>query len=473
MMRFNSMLTRHQQLYTQILQVMDAITVCFAFWVAHVIRLQVGNMLPFLDATEISPFSNYIWLTMLLLPLSPLVLESNGFYRFQLARRNLDTLMSILRSILFILAVLLLVLFVFRIPQEYISRGVFLLFVPISTLFLFVRDLAFRGWLLSQGRDLSSRRHIILCGTPKERVIWHRHIQEIPGQPYVVVAEIDLTEETLRRYIEILHDKNIDISLFCWEDTPHNLIRDALTACEIEGIEGWVTATFFQTTIARPIFDHFQGRPLLVFRSTPDASVQLLAKDVLDRVVGSLLLLLALPVLLICALIVWRSSGLPVFFHQRRSGLNGRPFTMYKFRTMVNNAEQKKLELQAFNQMSGPVFKMENDPRVTSIGRWLRKTSIDELPQLWNVVRGDMSLVGPRPLPIQETEKFDDLAQRRRMSVRPGITCLWQISGRNSITDFKDWVRLDLEYIDNWSFWLDIKILLMTVPVVFFGRGAK
>jgi lipopolysaccharide/colanic/teichoic acid biosynthesis glycosyltransferase len=116
---------------------------------------------------------------------------------------------------------------------------------------------------------------------------------------------------------------------------------------------------------------------------------------------------------------------------------------------------------------------MDNDPRITRFGHWLRRTSIDELPQLWNVVKGEMSLVGPRPLPIQETERFDDLAQRRRMSVRPGLTCLWQISGRNSITDFKDWVRLDLEYIDTWSIWLDIKILFMTIPVVFLRKGAK
>jgi lipopolysaccharide/colanic/teichoic acid biosynthesis glycosyltransferase len=140
---------------------------------------------------------------------------------------------------------------------------------------------------------------------------------------------------------------------------------------------------------------------------------------------------------------------------------------------MITNAEQFKAELAAMNEMSGPVFKVTNDPRVTPMGKFLRKYSLDELPQLWNVLRGEMSLVGPRPLPVDEVRRFNDLAHRRRLSVKPGLTCLWQISGRNQISDFKDWVRLDLEYIDNWSLWLDVKILLKTVPVVLIGTGAK
>jgi lipopolysaccharide/colanic/teichoic acid biosynthesis glycosyltransferase len=146
---------------------------------------------------------------------------------------------------------------------------------------------------------------------------------------------------------------------------------------------------------------------------------------------------------------------------------------MYKFRSMVTDAEQLRHELAVLNEMEGPVFKVTNDPRVTRFGRILRKYSFDELPQLWNVLRGEMSLVGPRPLPVDEVKRFDDLAHRRRLSVKPGLTCLWQISGRNNVTDFKDWVRLDLEYIDNWSIWLDFKILLQTIPIVLSGTGAK
>jgi exopolysaccharide biosynthesis polyprenyl glycosylphosphotransferase len=184
------------------------------------------------------------------------------------------------------------------------------------------------------------------------------------------------------------------------------------------------------------------------------------------------LAIVAIPLLLVAVLVKLTSPG-PIFFRQQRSGLNGRPFILYKFRTMVTNAEQMKHELAAMNEMSGPVFKLTNDPRITPLGRFLRKFSIDEFPQLFNVLRGEMSLVGPRPLPVDEVKRFHDLAHRRRLSVKPGLTCLWQISGRNNVKDFKDWVRLDLEYIDNWSLWLDCKILCRTVPVVLIGLGAK
>jgi lipopolysaccharide/colanic/teichoic acid biosynthesis glycosyltransferase len=140
---------------------------------------------------------------------------------------------------------------------------------------------------------------------------------------------------------------------------------------------------------------------------------------------------------------------------------------------METNAEQRQHELAARNEMSGPVFKITNDPRITRVGRFLRKFSLDELPQIFNVLRGEMSLVGPRPLPVDEVKRFDDVAHRRRLSVRPGLTCLWQISGRNNVCDFDEWVRLDLSYIDNWSFWLDMKILWRTIPIVLMGTGAK
>jgi exopolysaccharide biosynthesis polyprenyl glycosylphosphotransferase len=199
----------------------------------------------------------------------------------------------------------------------------------------------------------------------------------------------------------------------------------------------------------------------------------MIAKQLLDFF-GALVLLtiFAVPMLVIALLIKFTSPG-PVMFRQQRSGLNGAPFSIFKFRTMATNAEQLKHELAAMNEMTGPVFKVTNDPRVTPLGKILRKFSLDELPQLFNVLHGEMSLVGPRPLPVDEVKRFNDLAHRRRLSVRPGLTCLWQVSGRNKISDFRDWVRLDLQYIDTWSIWLDLAILLRTIPVVLLGTGAK
>jgi exopolysaccharide biosynthesis polyprenyl glycosylphosphotransferase len=217
----------------------------------------------------------------------------------------------------------------------------------------------------------------------------------------------------------------------------------------------------------------FQGRPVLVYRSVPASTWPLLAKQVLDFCGALVLLVLTSPLMLLAAVGIKLTSPGPVLFRQERCGLNGRPFTMLKFRSMVSDAEQRKHELEALNEMSGPVFKVSNDPRVTPFGRFLRKYSIDELPQLFNVLAGQMSLVGPRPLPVNEVKRFDDPAHRRRLSVKPGLTCLWQIRGRSDLRDFREWVRLDLEYIDNWSLGLDLKILLLTIPVVLRGQGAK
>jgi exopolysaccharide biosynthesis polyprenyl glycosylphosphotransferase len=250
-------------------------------------------------------------------------------------------------------------------------------------------------------------------------------------------------------------------------------VEAAIRACELEGVEVWLVADFFKVQISRTSLDEFHGRPVLVFSSAPEASWQGVLKQIMDFFGALVLLLVSSVPLAIVALAVKLTSPGPVLFRQQRSGLNGKPFTIYKFRTMVTNAEQLKHELAAMNEMSGPVFKVTNDPRVTPIGKFLRKSSIDEFPQLFNVLRGEMSLVGPRPLPVDEVKRFNDMAHRRRLSVKPGLTCLWQISGRNNVKDFKDWVRLDLEYIDNWSLWLDFKILLRTVPVVLVGAGAR
>jgi exopolysaccharide biosynthesis polyprenyl glycosylphosphotransferase len=250
-------------------------------------------------------------------------------------------------------------------------------------------------------------------------------------------------------------------------------VEKAISACELEGIETWLLADFFKTQVSRTSVDDFFGRPVLVFHSGLETSWLRLLKQTMDFVGGLVLLVLTAPIMLAAALIIKLTSPGPILFQQQRAGLNGRPFVMYKFRSMVTDAEQLQRELAALNEMSGPVFKVSNDPRVTPIGRWLRKYSVDELPQLLNVLRFEMSLVGPRPLPVHEVERFDDLAHRRRLSVKPGLTCLWQVSGRNDVKDFKDWVRMDLEYIDHWSLGLDCHILWRTIWVVLQGKGAR
>ncbi len=215
---------------------------------------------------------------------------------------------------------------------------------------------------------------------------------------------------------------------------------------------------------------------MLVLRRTPELSWTLLAKSALDRLGATLFILFTLPAWIVAIIGIKLSSPRdPVFFRQVRAGKFGKRFKMWKFRTMVLDAEAQLDELkdEMGNEMSGPVFKLKNDPRVFPFARFLRKWSIDEFPQMLNVIAGDMSLVGPRPLPIYEVSKFEKSEHRRRLSVKPGITCIWQVKGRNTITEWEDWVKLDLQYIDNWSLLLDIKLLIQTIPAVLFTKGAK
>ena len=209
--------------------------------------------------------------------------------------------------------------------------------------------------------------------------------------------------------------------------------------------------------------------PFITFRNTPDNYLALKFKIILDFIFSILILLFFSPFILIVSILIKVEDGGPVFFHQKRIGLNGRQFHCYKFRTMVVNAESLQKTLLDKNEQEGPVFKIKNDPRITKIGRFLRKTSLDELPQFMNVLKGEMSVVGPRP-PIPEEVKKYKRWQQRRLSMKPGITCIWQVSGRNSIP-FDQWMKMDMQYIDTWSLKLDFIILLNTIKVVLIGDG--
>jgi exopolysaccharide biosynthesis polyprenyl glycosylphosphotransferase len=225
----------------------------------------------------------------------------------------------------------------------------------------------------------------------------------------------------------------------------------------------------YQPEAATVFMENFAGLPTMAIATTPQRHTELLIKAVMDYIGAACGLVLLAPFLLLVAAAIKLSSEGPVFFLQKRSGVYGRTFPLIKFRTMVENAEELKKELEQANEVDGPVFKMTNDPRITRVGKFLRKTSLDELPQLMNVLRGEMSLVGPRPPIPSEVAQYKPW-QRRRLSMKPGLTCIWQVSGRNNI-DFERWMRMDLEYIDNWSLMLDIKILLKTVKEVLCCQG--
>jgi exopolysaccharide biosynthesis polyprenyl glycosylphosphotransferase len=241
--------------------------------------------------------------------------------------------------------------------------------------------------------------------------------------------------------------------------------------CEEQGITVRVLTSIFDLKLARSFAEELEGDALITHSTGRVEGWPIFAKRVLDLTISATVIICFSPILLVVAVLIKILSPGPVFFVQKRLGLNKRHFKVYKFRTMVADAEQRMGEIEHLNEVSGPVFKIKHDPRVTSFGRFLRKTSIDELPQLFNVLKGNMSLVGPRPLPIRDYKGFSEDWQRRRFSVKPGLTCLWQVRGRSSIP-FDKWMELDLQYIDKWSLRLDFQILLLTIPAVLRGSGA-
>jgi exopolysaccharide biosynthesis polyprenyl glycosylphosphotransferase len=247
-------------------------------------------------------------------------------------------------------------------------------------------------------------------------------------------------------------------------------LEPVMQHCADLGIRTRLQLEFLPPAYSRIYLENFRDVQLLSLSSAPDSELRLFFKRAFDVVLSSASLILLSPLLLAIAAMIKVTSPGPVFFQQTRCGLGGRRFMLYKFRSMINNAEQMRAELHQLNELDGPVFKISDDPRITTVGRWLRRFSLDELPQLWNIFRGDMSFVGPRPAVPEEVEQYEDW-QRRRLRMRPGLTCIWVIEGRNHV-DFNRWMQLDLKYIDTWSLWLDAKIFLLTIPIVLSGRGA-
>ena len=270
---------------------------------------------------------------------------------------------------------------------------------------------------------------------------------------------------------KMLTEEPVDEVLIAVSGERLRALEGVFALCDEHGVRTRLVADFLPLAHSRLHFDHFGSHPLLTFSIAPADDLQLLVKRGFDSVVALVcLLVLAVPMALVSLLVKSTSPG-PVLFRQLRCGLNGRVFTFYKFRSMAADAEQRRAEVEHLNQKDGPAFKVRDDPRLTPIGRFLRRYSIDEWPQFWNVLRGDMSLVGPRPAIPSEVSRYETW-QRRRLRMRPGLTCLWAIRGRDKV-EFDRWMEMDLEYIDQWSLWLDTKILALSVPVVLSGRGAS
>ncbi len=463
------MFRQKQEINNLLQQTLDAALLLLAFWGAHSLRTAWTEWLHL--EVQIPPFSTHLWMILIIVPFGPLFLGMQGFYQHPLQKNPARSLSQILRALIWL--GLLVGVCVMFLRLELPSRSVLILFVAGGTLLLLAKDyvLRLRASHLAAHGKLSEP--VLLAGLPEDMERLVASFTTAQKLQIDVVGRIDISTQPISALVDALHQHSVTRVIFAAAHGQLERVQAAIEACETEGVEAWMMADFIRTAIARPTFDMLGDRPMLVFRTTSDASWELLAKRVLDIFGAGVGLVLLSPFLLAIAVGIKLSSSGPILFWQQRGGLHGRPFTMLKFRSMVVDAEERKTALVQLNKMEGPVFKVDGDPRVTGFGHWLRKTSLDELPQLYNVLRGDMSLVGPRPLPLDEIARIESRAQRRRLSVPPGLTCLWQISGRNEITSFDEWVRLDLAYIDSWSLWLDVKILFRTVPVVLSGLGAR
>jgi exopolysaccharide biosynthesis polyprenyl glycosylphosphotransferase len=463
------MIARQQEIRLQVNQLIDAVLLGGVFWLCHWVR---HSGLLVLDAlNEIPAFDHFLWMLAVIMPFGPFLLELQGYYQHPLEKTVWKSLHQIARAGLWLGLIIGGAVIFLRLTVP--SRSVLILFCIAAPVTLILKERIYAWLRLMKLKQGESGERIILAGEQERMREIVRTLSLAQRLEVRIVERIDLEVCEVSELVNAIHRHSVGRVILAFSRLEMDKVQRAIEACEVEGVEAWLSADFIRTSVARPTYENLGGRPMLVFRATPDLSWALLVKGLIDRVGAFVGLVVLSPLFVILAILVRLSSPGPAFFSQRRAGIHGRPFTMWKFRSMFVDAEKRHAELLSRNEMSGPVFKIENDPRVTPIGRFLRKTSLDELPQLLNVLQGDMSLVGPRPLPLYEVESFSSAAHRRRLSMKPGLTCLWQVRGRNNVRNFDDWVKMDLEYIDNWSLRLDFKILLMTIPAVLKGYGAK
>jgi len=445
----------HERQLDRVALLQDIGVVLVAFAAAQLLRAWLAGLVPGLKPAV--PFRDYALLGIVFVPAWSWGAERFGLHR---ARTLTGPPLDLLRALVWTQAWgALAIAVILAVAQVPLNRSFLALFLILSSALLGLVAVVQRAWVRrSRGRTLA-----LFVGPDDGGGI--AEFERGRGRPIEWLVSVD--PAALR---ERLRAGGVDEVVL-----PGSLLADKLEplllACEEVGVPGLVRIDRIDLRLARPRAELVGPTLYLAYQTMEPDRPALVVKAILDRVLATFGLLASLPLIVVAAAAIKLTSPGPVLFRQRRAGLNGRPFSMLKLRTMRVGAEEERAQLLHANELTGPIFKMTDDPRVTTVGRWLRKTSIDELPQLLNVLAGHMSLVGPRPLPLIENWELLPV-HRRRLSVKPGITGLWQISGRNDLT-FEEWMALDLQYVDGWSLGLDLVIFLRTVPTVLGGRGAR
>jgi exopolysaccharide biosynthesis polyprenyl glycosylphosphotransferase len=472
------MFARHNRLIGVCFLLSDALLALASIGLAHEIRSHLESLRPLFS------LANYPGL----IPLAAIIVAgvglSTGIYREvpleDLRRAFADPLKVALTSAILLFAL------TFALNLEFVSRLLLGIYAIIDFALMVMLRLA--AWRFAEPlrRSAGGYRNFLLVGDGPElgevartleanesrgiRLFGFVRIQAATGDAAPPGLARSYPAFALTELSELLRRQVIDEVVFVVAKEDLEKLGDTFLLCEEEGVKTRVLLSFFPQTISKVYLERLGKKPLLTFSATPEDE-SLLLKRAFDFTAALAALVVLSPLLLILAILVKLTSRGPVLYAQTRCGLGGRRFTLYKFRSMRADADLLREELEALNEVDGPVFKIRNDPRCTPVGRFMRKFSLDELPQLINIVMGDMSFVGPRPPLPEEVEKYERW-QRRRLRMHPGLTCLWALEGRSKLS-FRRWMELDLEYIDHWSMMLDWKILLKTIPIVLVGRGAS
>jgi exopolysaccharide biosynthesis polyprenyl glycosylphosphotransferase len=476
------MFSRHDRIIGALYLAADALLALGSFWLAHWVRAHLVSPRPLYPAVY------YLWIVPVTIGIWVGVGLALGIYREireeELRRALVDPI-----KVGFISTTLLFA-FIFAFKLEYLSRLLLGFYAALDLVLMVLFRLVARRLSEPLRRAFGGFRHFLLVGSRPQaleiartleanehrglRLLGFARVQ--PGGEFEAlmrasglrgsypVYDLSQLPELLRRHV-------IDEVVFAISKDELEKLEETFLRCEEEGVKTRLLLSFFPHVLSKVYLERLRDMPLLTFSTTPESEDLLLLKRLGDFVMALLLLLVLSPLFLVLVLLIKLTSRGPVFYRQVRCGLGGRKFTLYKFRSMQPDADLRREELEALNESDGPVFKIKSDPRCTPVGRFMRKFSLDELPQLVNILKGEMSFVGPRPPLPEEVEKYEPW-QRRRLRMPPGLTCLWALEGRSQLS-FRRWMELDLQYIDNWSFALDWKILLKTIPVVLLGRGAS
>jgi exopolysaccharide biosynthesis polyprenyl glycosylphosphotransferase len=482
------MFRENREIFKKVSIIADVFILAVSFLVAYYVREWIGNnyhwdifpSMKILQEESVS-INTYFPILVVSVIFWSIGLYFNGIYVEIRTKSLLRICAIVLRACAFFLIALAALIFLFNI--KFVGRLIIALFM-IFGFFAIVLEkmiiLSGLGYIRKKGLN---QRRILIVGTGKLAAGIIRRIENHPEWGFKVLGALDDEPERgisavagvnvigrVDSISDILKKEAVDEVIIVVPRSRLSHVEKTVIACEIVGVRVLISMNLFNLEIARAHHTDLDGIPFVSIDTSVLNARHIIAKRFMDIGLSLIVIILAIPLLIFAAIAIKVTSRGPIIFKQRRAGLNSRDFVLFKFRTMKVGSEALRPTMEAKNELDGPTFKMKKDPRVTAVGHILRKFSIDELPQLFNVLAGHMSLVGPRALATYEVEKFD-LWQRRRLSMRPGLTGLWQVKGRNKI-DFVNWMKLDLEYVDHWSIWLDIKILAKTIPAVLFGRGA-